>query len=73
MKDRKALRPYDAEDDRELFDQNFEVASATECTGLIPSAAKTESELHSYSKIYDVPLSRRKEKGGQGKKENSRG
>ena len=46
MKDRKALRPYDAEDDRELFDQNFEVASATECTGLIPTAAKTEPEQH---------------------------
>ena len=52
------VRPYNTEDDRALFQNDMPVASATECTGLIPAAAETEEELHAYSEIYDIPLSR---------------
>lgn len=48
--------PYDCEDDRELFDDSFHAASMSECTGLIPSAPMDQSEVHSYSQIYDIPL-----------------
>lgn len=39
-----------------LFNDDFTVASATECTGLIPSSPETESQIDSYSEIYDIPL-----------------
>lgn len=48
--------PYDENDDRELFDDSFHAASVSECTGLIPSAPLSESEIRSYSDIYDIPL-----------------
>ena len=48
--------PVDPEDGRELFDNLLEVASATECTGLIPAAPEEESEARAYSEIYDIPL-----------------
>ena len=48
--------PYDAEDGRVLYDDPYEVASTTECTGLIPAAPASPSEVDSYSDIYDVPL-----------------
>ena len=48
--------PIDHEDDRELFDEQFGVASATECTGLMPTPPATSQEVDSYSEIYDVPL-----------------
>lgn len=48
--------PYDAQDDDELFDELYSVASATECTGLIPAAPVSEASVDSYSDIYDVPL-----------------
>lgn len=31
------------------------VSSATECTGLIPSAPGDESEAEAYTKIYEIP------------------
>lgn len=51
-------QPYDNEDDRELFDNLFAVASSMECTGLIPAAPDSSAEVDSYSDIYDIPLSK---------------
>ena len=48
--------PYDNEDDRELFDNLFPVASSMDCTGLIPAAPESSEEVDSYSDIYDIPL-----------------
>ncbi len=48
--------PYDCSDDRELFDDSFHAASMSECTGLIPTAPVSQSEVYSYSQIYDIPL-----------------
>lgn len=53
-------RPYDEEDQESLFDNLFSVASNTECTGLIPGTAVSDAELDSYSEIYDIPLSKNK-------------
>lgn len=58
-KRRKKL-PYNDEDDRELYDNLFAVASTTECTGLIPAAAPEDEPAASYSEIYDVPLANEK-------------
>ncbi len=55
MKTKK--RPIDYEDDDELFDDIFPVASSCECTGLMPFAVHDESEIKSYGRIYDIPLS----------------
>ena len=33
-----------------------DLASANECTGLMPTPATEPSELDSYSDIYDIPL-----------------
>lgn len=49
-------RPYNPEDDDYLFDEEMSVASSTECTGMMPTPSKTEDEIESYSKIYDIPL-----------------
>lgn len=58
MEDKKKTKwPYDEEDDRELFDDLYAVASSTECTGLMPTPATSEPEANSYSQIYDIPLS----------------
>lgn len=53
-------RPYELEDDVELFNEMMEVASATECTGLMPSIAITNEQTKSYSQIYDVPLTEKR-------------
>ena len=51
--------PYDEQDDRYLFDDDgMAVASSGECTGMMPTPAKTEAELESYSRIYNVPLAK---------------
>ena len=31
-----------------------ELASATECTGLIPSAVRTAGQAHSYAELYAI-------------------
>ena len=49
--------PEDPDDGREIFDDQFNVASGMECTGLIPSAPYDDYEIDSYSQIYDIPLS----------------
>lgn len=56
----RGTRPYDAQDDDELFDESFTVMSSTECTGLIPSAPTDEAQIDSYAEIYDIPLSKDK-------------
>ena len=43
--DKKRPAPYDEQDDRELFDDIYTVASATECTGLIPAAPINEDAV----------------------------
>ena len=55
-KNKQVFRPFDADDKREPFDEQFNVASATECTGLIPTPPMAEPEVTSYSEIYDIPL-----------------
>ena len=62
-KDQNSSLPYDAQDDRELFEDTFSVASAGECTGLIPAAPAYSAEVDSYSEIYDIPLSRTPNRG----------
>lgn len=57
-KDDHSSLPYDAQDDRELFEDTFSVASSGECTGMIPAAPAHPAEVDSYSEIYDIPLSR---------------
>ena len=66
-------RPYDDEDDRELYDELFAVASSMECTGLMPAAPATTAEVQSYSEIYDIPLAgERPGKSGKKTEKNSR-
>ncbi len=57
MKNKKDVRPID-ETGNPLFDETFNVASTTECTGLIPSAPVSGAAADSYSDIYDVPLAK---------------
>ncbi len=56
LSESKSSLPYDDEDDRELFENLFPVASSMECTGLIPAAPESADEVDSYSDIYDIPL-----------------
>ena len=51
-------RPYDADEGDYLYDDPFSVASSMECTGLIPAAPESVSEMDSYSEIYDIPLTK---------------
>lgn len=37
----------------ELADEYMKTSSGTDCTGLIPAAAKNESELENYNELYD--------------------
>lgn len=49
--------PFDFNDDMTLYDDEFQVVSNSECTGLIPSEPFNDYELKSYESIYDIPLS----------------
>ena len=51
-------RPIDQDDDK-LFDEQFSVASSTDCTGLIPAAPANEAEAESYGELYDIPLAKK--------------
>ena len=62
-KNMKPPRPYDAQDNRELFEDVFSVASTTDCTGLIPAAPDSAAQVESYGEIYDIPLSRTTQTG----------
>ncbi len=57
MKNKKNVLPVDETGDA-LFDETFNVASTTECTGLIPAAPVSGAAADSYSDIYDVPLAK---------------
>lgn len=54
--DNRRPYPIDEEDGLELYSNLYDVASATECTGLTPSAPLDTSEIEAYSDIYDIPL-----------------
>ncbi len=49
--------PYNYDDELGWGSDDYSVASASECTGLIPSVPCSSDEVDSYSEIYDVPLS----------------
>ena len=53
----KPKRPLDQNDD-EIFNEMFSVASSMECTGLIPSAPTTDAAADSYTDLYDIPLAK---------------
>lgn len=57
VNDMDKRRPLDQDDD-ELFDELFSVASSMECTGLIPAAPVSASQADSYGDIYDIPLAK---------------
>ncbi len=42
-------------DDKDTFFNSQSVASATDCTGLIPNSPGSVDEVDSYGEIYDVP------------------
>ena len=44
--------------EEELYEEMMDVASSTECTGLMPTPPVTKRETESYSKIYDIPLAK---------------
>ena len=44
-------------DEPEFYDEPCDVASATDCTGLIPTAPANPQEVESYEDLYDIPLS----------------
>ena len=50
----KPARPYDAEDEEELFDNLFSVASSTECTGLTPAEPEELEEAYALGELYAV-------------------
>lgn len=52
----RKMQDYDAESADEFYSDLFSVASSTECTGLVPSAAYTDDEVDSYTDIYAIPL-----------------
>ncbi|MDD4237872.1 MAG: hypothetical protein PHT62_04895 [Desulfotomaculaceae bacterium] len=50
----KKMRPKS--DDDILYDSDLDiVASATDCTGLMPTPPLSVAEAESYTEIYDVP------------------
>ncbi len=55
--ERRTPYPYDDETDRILFDDEMNVSSSCECTGLTPTPPLDEEEARSYSSVYDIPLS----------------
>lgn len=57
MERRTPYYPYDDETDRILFDDEMNVSSSCECTGLTPTPPLDEEEARSYSTVYDIPLS----------------
>lgn len=50
--------------DSDTFFGEESVASATECTGLIPDSPGSEDEVESYTKIYDIPQPKDKVNNG---------
>lgn len=56
MKNEKRPMNYVSNDERTFFVGSNNAASATECTGLIPSPPESDAELLSYSDIYELPV-----------------
>lgn len=48
--------PKNPDTDQFMFENKFPVASATECTGLVPAAPIEHDNVESYTDIYDVAL-----------------
>ena len=69
----KSAHPFDADDGRDLFDDLFSVASATECTGLIQTPPVSDEEAEAYTEIYAIPQPENRNPDGLQQKEgNSR-
>lgn len=67
MNEKKTWR-FPLYDDRETGILNAEnVASATECTGLIPSAPADEHEMDSYASLYSIPNTKKPDQKGKPK------
>lgn len=45
--------PDENTDWSELADDYMKTSSGTDCTGLIPKAARSEEELENYNELYD--------------------
>lgn len=61
MAPKKSNLPFNEETNRQLWDNDeIRVASATECTGLMPTPVTTDDAVESYSNIYDIPLPKRR-------------
>ncbi|BCI60561.1 hypothetical protein [Solibaculum mannosilyticum] len=59
--DQQFPRPDDtdrAQRVEQIYNEMFAVASATECTGLIPTPPVNKSEADSYTDIYDIPMTK---------------
>ena len=55
-------RPYPTESHQYPFNDENQVVSATECTGMLPTPATEDAEIFSYHSIYDIPLGEEKGK-----------
>lgn len=53
-KDKQGLPPND-HDEKFYLDDIMDVASATDCTGLMPTPPANEAEAESYTDLYPVP------------------
>lgn len=53
MKEKKK-HGYPAYDDDKFYDMGS-IASASDCTGLIPAAPANEAEAESYAELYNIP------------------
>ena len=45
--------PKENEDWNELAEEYMKSSSGTDCTGLIPAAVRSDSELENYNELYD--------------------
>lgn len=52
--DKKIKNGYPLYDDDKFYDMGS-VASASDCTGLIPSPPVNEEEAESYAELYNIP------------------
>ncbi len=53
-----------AERVEQIYNEMFSVASATECTGLIPTPPVDKAEADSYTDIYDIPMTKSEPNNG---------
>jgi hypothetical protein len=70
MKNKKTFSTMNTQNDNsqdDLFFDLDDIASATECTGLIPTPPESEAEAESYTQLYSIPKPQE-----SNKKKNSR-